>query len=74
MITLVRHGIEPLQVHKAIAEMETEAKTQLKGDVVCVGSKNINDPEFNAKEKHEPHHISVETFWDKAPSTNVKKS
>ena len=74
MITLVRHGIEPLQVHAAIAEMEKEAKEQLKGDVVCVGSKNIHDPEFNILEKHGPHHISVETFWDKAPSKNVKQS
>lgn len=77
MITLVRHGIEPLSVHAAIAEMETEARTKLKAtEVVCCGSRNTHDSAFNEAEDHEPDHISVETNWEKAsPSVDaVKKS
>ena len=67
MITLVRHGIEPLSIHAAIAEMETEARTKLKAtEVVCCGSRNTHDPAFNETEDHEPGHISVETSWEKA--------
>ena len=67
MITLVRHGIEPLSVHAAVADMEVEAVDKLKGPVICKGARNTNDQDFNKKQKHAPHHISVETYWDKEP-------
>lgn len=73
MITLVRHGIEPISVHAAIADMEKEAGQQAKGPVVLTGTQNRNDPDFNEAEDHEPHHISVTTFWDKAPKAKAGK-
>jgi hypothetical protein len=77
MVTLIRHGIDPLKIHAAIVEMEAEARTKLRATaVVCCGSRNTHDSVFNEEEKHEPEHISVETNWEKAsPSVDaVKKS
>ena len=67
MHTLIKHGVLPLKVPAAVAEMEKEATAKLKGAVVCLGSKNTNDPDFNESKDLEAHHISVETYWEKAP-------
>lgn len=67
MITRIRHGVEPLKIHAAVAEMGAEAAEELKGPVVCLGSKNTHDPEGNKAKKRDEHLISVETYWEEAP-------
>ena len=67
MITLIRHGIDPLKAHAAIAAMEAEARTKLKATTVTIQSvRSTHDSAFNEEEGHEPEHISVETNWEKA--------